>query len=207
MRRAGRRQGPGGVGSIACIDLVGRAQARKPRAGRLERGNHRVAALEAVIGHRLDAAGLEEILGEGRACGEVGEACRDWRGKSSGARRSPRACGRRRRAALRTVRRAGFAGMVRLRQRSAEPARTSRTAAAISASSGNSLVPVSASSRRATAFSRSARTAATLLWINPCFERSASAAGRFDLLEQAPTRRRRACRSGPRCRRSRPPGR
>ena len=49
---------------------------------------------------------------------------------------------------------------------------TSRTAARPSARSGKSLVPVSASLRRATAASRSARTAATCFWIRPGFERS-----------------------------------
>ena len=123
---------------------------------------------EAVVGDRLDAAGLEEVLGEGRARGEIGDARRDWRERSSAARRSSPACGRTHRAAPRTVRRAAAAaaasnlidcGIGRQRR----PAAHRAPATGASARSGNSLVPVSASLRRATAASRSARTAATLL--------------------------------------------
>ena len=54
---------------------------------------------------------------------------------------------------------------------------TSSTCTAASWMSGNSLVPVSASRRRATSFSRSARVAATLRWIRPLLERRRRAAG------------------------------
>ena len=49
-------------------------------------------------------------------------------------------------------------------------------------------MPVSASLRRATAFSRSARTAATFAWTRPCDERAIDAARLLDLLEQRPCR-------------------
>ncbi len=53
------------------IDLVRRAQANKLRARRLKRRHHLGQARKAVVRHRFDAAGLEEILREGRARGEV----------------------------------------------------------------------------------------------------------------------------------------
>ena len=194
------------------IDLVGRAQAGELRARRLERGDHLVAAGEAVVGHRLDAAGLEEILGERRARGEIGGAAEIGEKDFRAARRLSPARGRTRRATLRTARPGGWRGSAaKVRPATglaaARRGATSRTATGVSARSGNSLVPVSASLRRAIAASRSARTAATLRWIRPRFERRRRAAGRFDLLEQRPGGAAELRRSSLRCRRSRRPDR
>ena len=126
-------------------------------------------------------------------------ACRGWR-----ERFRPRAgrgehAGRRRRAALQTARQGGCAAgrqrelpLPACGQRSA--VLSDRTCTALSWILGNSLVPVSASLRRAMFFSRSARTAATLFWISPCSS-AAGAAGLLDLLEQRPRGCRKAARS------------
>src|SRR3981081_4830382 len=63
---------PGGPGRVLGIDLVGPAQTDELRTRGFECRHHLVAAPEAVMRHRLDAAGLEEILREGGACGEIG---------------------------------------------------------------------------------------------------------------------------------------
>src|SRR3981081_2089298 len=65
---------PGGAGRVLGIDLVGPAQTDELRTRGFECRHHLVAAPEAVIRHRLDAAGLEEILREGGACGEIGQS-------------------------------------------------------------------------------------------------------------------------------------
>src|SRR5262249_2602959 len=57
---------------LARIDLLRRAQAGELGARGSERLDHRVASGEAVVAGRLDAAGGEEILGEGCPRGEVG---------------------------------------------------------------------------------------------------------------------------------------
>src|SRR6202035_984178 len=54
------------------IDLVGRAQAGKLSAGRLERRRQRCWVVKSLAIDRLDSAGLKKALGEGRPRGEVG---------------------------------------------------------------------------------------------------------------------------------------
>ena len=155
----------GRVRRLARIDLVGRAQAGEPaRRSALKAAIICVAAREAVIAHRLDPAGLEEILGEvARAVNSAGvaeigeEDLRPRAGRASMRSEASRSASngsasRKLRQRLDAVAAAGAA---------ARTGATSSTATGASARSGKSLVPVSVSLRRATAASRSARTAAT----------------------------------------------
>ncbi len=92
--------------------------------------------------------------------------------------------------------------------RRSEPATgaTSSTAARASCKIGIGMVPVRTSLPRATAFCRSARTAATLFWIGPdCSAAQAPPAFRSPGTSTRP--RRKAAASKPRSRRSRRPGR
>src|SRR5262249_27591196 len=72
MTCAGVFQGCRSIGALAAVQLIRRAQARELGAGGLECLDHRVAGGEAVVAYCLDAAGGEQILGEGCARGEVG---------------------------------------------------------------------------------------------------------------------------------------
>ena len=68
MPRASCLERLGACRRVSLVDLVGRAQAGERGARSLEGGDPITRGLvEAIVGHRLDAAGLEEILGEGGA--------------------------------------------------------------------------------------------------------------------------------------------
>src|SRR5262245_59568415 len=70
---ARRSERLGNARRLTLVHLVGRAQASKFCARRLEGGDYVGLALEAVIRHSLDAAGFVKILGESRARREIGE--------------------------------------------------------------------------------------------------------------------------------------
>src|SRR5262249_54093744 len=63
-----------GINGLAGVHFVRAAQAGEVRARGLECCSHCVAPGEAIVRHRLDASGLEEVLGEVRARAEVGAA-------------------------------------------------------------------------------------------------------------------------------------
>ena len=71
--RASRCQRLGRVRGGFLVDLIRRAKAGERRARLLAGRDHVVLALEAVVRHGLDAAGLEEVLCECRARGELGD--------------------------------------------------------------------------------------------------------------------------------------
>src|SRR5262249_53605039 len=70
---AGSTQSFRGFDRVARVDLVRRTQADEAGTGGIERGKHLFAACKSVIRDGLDAAGLEEILGVGCPCREVGQ--------------------------------------------------------------------------------------------------------------------------------------
>src|SRR5258707_11009946 len=72
MLRAGRLKGLGCCDSVSGIDLVGGTKTRRGRTGGLECGGKGGRIGKALGVERLDAAGLKEALGKGRARGEVG---------------------------------------------------------------------------------------------------------------------------------------
>ena len=69
----GLGQSPGGGRALLGISGIGAAQAGEIGAGFSIRGDHLGRILEAVMGRRLDTAGLVKILGEHRARREIGE--------------------------------------------------------------------------------------------------------------------------------------
>src|SRR5260370_24641484 len=72
MLRVSGWKGLGGSGRERGIAVVRRAQARTRRDGGLEGGGERFRRRKPRSIERLDAAGLEEALGKGRARCEVG---------------------------------------------------------------------------------------------------------------------------------------
>src|SRR5262252_9273076 len=72
MPCAGCLKGLGGICGLAGIDFVRGTHARDRRAGGPEGRGELRENKESLVVDGLDAAGLEEALGKGRARGEIG---------------------------------------------------------------------------------------------------------------------------------------